>query len=107
MRTTPREGETFYNEQLITDLKAAYERSDISPSILAELLGCSRAAAKSYVQLTRTIVRSDIERRAVVAIKLLNTMCDKGVLPVDIPKNSPKRPVEVMAVINEYLNTIS
>ena len=107
MRTFARDGEAFYNERLSRELKAAYERSEIGPKVLGALIDCKPGISYKYVTLDRSIVRSDVERKAVVTIKLLNDMCDKGILPIrGLAQKHPKRPAIVMEVIEKYMNTL-
>lgn len=91
---------TVYNEQLIDALVEAKERSGVSYATLGELLGCKRNITHKYLTKQRQLKRSDIERRAVVAVRVLNTLADTGELPASNVK-------ETAEIIDNYINNLS
>lgn len=107
MMVSPRPDEKFYNEKLAKKLKEAYQRADIGKHVLAELLGVKSSTAMSYLLFTRSITRSDVERRAVVAIKLLNKMVNDGVLPLGLNKKDCRRTEKHLQAITEYMEKLN
>lgn len=107
MMVSARPGESFYNEKLARKLKEAYQRADIGKHVLAELLGVKSSTAMSYILFTRSITRSDVERRAVVAIKLLNKMVDDGALPLGLNKKDSSRTEKHLQAIGEYMEKLN
>lgn len=93
-----------YNRQLSLELYDAYERSQVSQFVLSELIGVSRPAVHAYLNFRRNISRSDIERRVIVAIKLLNQMVDEKILPVNLPK--VKACGTTLKLINDYIEKL-
>ena len=70
-------------------------------------MGVKYEIARKYVNLARSIVRSDVERRAVVAINILNKMCDENLLPVTgYSKNSRYKTEEVLKRIDDYMTNL-
>ena len=88
-----------YNEQLIDALVGAKERSGVSFATVGMLIGCKRNITHKYLTKQRQMKRSDTERKAVVAVRILNHLVDAGKLPA---KNFD----ETVEVINDYLNSL-
>ena len=97
----------FYNEALQIELQKAVERTGVSSRVLGELLGISQDYARRIVKLEQSIVRSDVERKAVVVVKLLNDLADQKLLPIETPKNNPRSSDKLFEIINQYLDKIS
>ena len=97
----------FYNEALQLEIQKAVERTGVSSRVLGELLEISQDYARRIVKLEQSIVRSDVERKAVVVVKLLNDLADQKLLPIDTPKNNPRYSDKLFEIINQYLDKIS
>ena len=97
----------FYNEALQLEIQKAVERTGVSSRVLGELLGISQDYARRIVKLEQSIVRSDVERKAVVVVKLLNDLADQELLPIETPNNNPRYSDKLFEIINQYLDKIS
>lgn len=90
----------IYNEQLIDALIEAKEKSGVSYATLGELLGCKRNITHKYLTKKRQLKRSDVERRAVIAVRILNALSSSGKLPAN---NAD----EAAQVIDDYITSLS
>ena len=95
----------MYNEELSNQLREAYLRSGVGLTVIAELMDLPYRTAQKYITKERAIKRSDIERKAIVTIAILNEMCDNNLLPISGSKNSSQRVKRIIAEIEKFIES--
>lgn len=94
-----------YNEALIDRLNKAKAESGVSYEVMAALIGEKKSITYKYLTKKRNMIRSDTERNAVVAEKILLALVANKCLPVE-PDNELPRTEQIMEIINDYLEYI-
>lgn len=91
-----------YNEALIDRLNKAKAESGVSYEVMAALIGEKKSITYKYLTKKRNMIRSDTERNAVVAEKILLALVANKRLPAE-PDNELPRTEQIMEIINDYL----
>ena len=89
---------------VIDDLHHAMNRADIRRPVVCKLANIPYITLDKYLRYERSIRNPNIAKRLVLITRVLNTLVDKGALPVPPEMSYHLRSDRVLEIVSEHLN---
>nr|DAQ08798.1 MAG TPA: hypothetical protein [Caudoviricetes sp.] len=91
-------------QTVIDDLHHAMNRADIRRPVVCKLANIPYITLDKYLRYERSIRNPNIAKRLVLITRVLNTLVDKGALPVPPEMSYHLRSDRVLEIVSEHLN---